>query len=52
MQTILPRKATITIATMLNFDSDFDGYTDGEISCEQTLTSIKHWWADSILDYF
>ena len=52
MELILPTKATITIATMLNFDSDFNGYTDGKVSCEQTLNSMKDWWADSILDYF
>ena len=36
MQPFLPTKATITIGTMLNFDSDFDGDTDGEVTCEQT----------------
>ena len=41
MQPILPTKATITIATMLNFDSDFDGYIDGEVLCKQAFTSMK-----------
>ena len=41
MELILPTKATITIATMFNFDSDFNGYTDGKVSCEQTLNSMK-----------
>ena len=34
---ILPIKVSITIGTMLNVDSDFDGHGDGDATCKQTL---------------
>ena len=39
VQPIFPTKVSITIDTMLNIDSDIDGYGDGDISCKQTFTS-------------
>ena len=34
---ILPVKVSITIDIMLNFDDDFDGHGDGDVTCKQTL---------------
>ena len=35
VQPILPVKVSITINTMLNFDSDFDGH--GNVTCKQNF---------------
>ena len=37
VQPILPVKVCITIGTMLNFDGDFDGHGDGNVTCKQTF---------------
>ena len=40
VQPILPIKVSVTIGTMLNFDGDFDGHGDGDITCKQTLSVL------------
>ena len=40
VQPIFPIKVSVTIGTMLNFDSDFDGHGDGDITCKQTLSVL------------
>ena len=37
-QLILRIKVSITIGTMLDFDSDFDEHGDGDNKCKQILT--------------
>ena len=39
VQSILPVKVSFTIETVLNFDADFDGHGEGEVTCKQTLQS-------------
>ena len=40
VQPNLPIK--LSIDTMLDFDSDFDGHGDGDVSCKQTLRTFLH----------
>ena len=40
VQPIFPIKASVTIGTMLNFDSDFNGHGGGDITCKQTLSVL------------
>ena len=44
VQLILPVKVSVTIGTMLNFDSDFDGHGDGDNKCKQILTIKLGLW--------
>ena len=39
VQPILPIKVSITIDTMLHFDGDYDGQSDGDVDvkCKQTF---------------
>ena len=37
VQPILPIKVSVTTETMLNFEGDFDGHGDVDITCKQTL---------------
>ena len=41
VQSILPVKMSITIGTMLNFDNEFDGHSDGDGTCKQTLMKLR-----------
>ena len=36
VQPILPIKVSVIFDTMLNFDGDFDGHGDGDVTCKQT----------------
>ena len=40
VQPIFPIKVSVTIGTMLNFDSDFNGHGDGDI----TLNRPEVYW--------
>ena len=39
-QPILPIKVSVTIDKMLNFGGDFDGHSNGDFTCKQTLTNM------------
>ena len=38
MEPILP----VTFGTMLNFDSDFGGHSDSDITCKQSLMNLRN----------
>ena len=41
-RSILPIKVSVTTDTMLNFDDDFDGHGDGDVTCKQSLLAHTH----------
>ena len=41
VQPISPIKVSVTNDTMLNFDSDFDGPSDGDVMFEQTCFCLR-----------
>ena len=48
VQAILPFKVSLIIDTMSNFNGDFDGHDDSNVTCKQSKSTLRVTWSSTI----